>query len=146
MPNPRKPIALRILQGNPGKRPIPDEVEIKGEFPSAPSVLDAKAKKEWRRLAPILTEIGVLTPADWGVFALYCAAFSRFQSSAAHCKKYGEVVVKLSGQQAMSPHYYVMRQSGEDMRKLAGELGITPAARSKVIPTKKAKKNEFDDL
>ena len=73
-----KPTVLKILEGNPGKRPINENEPIppKGTV-KCPTWLEPEAKKEWKRLAPSLEAMGVLTQADLTAFAGYCQAFSR---------------------------------------------------------------------
>ena len=47
-----KPTALKVLEGNPGKRPLNElEPKPKKQAPSCPSWLEPEAKKEWRRMA-----------------------------------------------------------------------------------------------
>ena len=60
-----KPTALKLLEGNPGKRPINEHEPIppKGTV-KCPTWLEPEAKKEWKRLAPSLEAMGVLTQAD----------------------------------------------------------------------------------
>ena len=64
-----KPTALKILEGKPGKRPLnknepnPPKGNIK-----CPTWLLPEAKKEWKRLAPSLEAMGVLTMADLTAF------------------------------------------------------------------------------
>lgn len=50
-----KPTALKVLEGNPGKRQL-NVVEPKprNKAPKCPAWLDAEAKKEWRRLANVI--------------------------------------------------------------------------------------------
>ena len=53
---PPKPTALKLLHGNPGKRPISDREPKppKGET-TCPKHLDATAKTEWKRIGLLLT-------------------------------------------------------------------------------------------
>ena len=64
-----KPTALKILEGNPGKRPIngSEPVPPKGGL-KCPTWLLPEAKKEWKRLASSLEVMGVLTMADLTAF------------------------------------------------------------------------------
>ena len=60
-----KPTALKVLEGNPGKRPLNDHEPIppKGEL-KCPSWLLPEAKKEWKRLASSLEAMGVPVTAE----------------------------------------------------------------------------------
>ena len=65
MPTPRKPTALKILQGNPGKNAL-NKKEPKYETADLkpPKFLYGAGKAEWKEKAPLLAENGVLTQAD----------------------------------------------------------------------------------
>ena len=64
----RKPIpsALKILNGNPGKRPIRPEPSTPVGAPPMPKRLkaDAVAVGKWKELVPILLSMGTLTVGD----------------------------------------------------------------------------------
>jgi phage terminase small subunit len=59
-----KPTALKLIEGNPGKRPITgSEPKPPSTLPTCPSHLSASAKAEWKRLAHTLNTIGLLKQA-----------------------------------------------------------------------------------
>ena len=65
-----KPTAMKELEGNPGKHPLnASEPKPKKKAPACPKWLEPEAKKEWKRLAPSLEAMGVLTQADLTAFA-----------------------------------------------------------------------------
>jgi phage terminase small subunit len=53
-----KPNALKVLAGNPGKRPIKEELAVAGDVPDCPDHLDERAQKEWKRLVTMLGDSG----------------------------------------------------------------------------------------
>src|SRR5262249_37411259 len=68
-----KPTHLKLLQGNPGKRPYnANEPKPAPQVPSPPEHLTEVALKEWNRLAELLGRIGLLTAIDRTAFAAYC--------------------------------------------------------------------------
>ena len=68
-----KPTALKLIEGNPGKRPINGhEPKPPASKPTCPSHLSPTAKAEWKRLAEALHRIGLLTQADRTALAAYC--------------------------------------------------------------------------
>lgn len=71
MGNPRKPASLRLLEGNPGKRPIPVEPEPAGDV-HKPRGLKGRAAAIWDELAPILEDMGTLKSPDAHQFAVWC--------------------------------------------------------------------------
>ena len=77
-----KPTALKLLEGNPGKRPLNvDEPKPKKQAPSCPSWLEPEAKKEWKRMAKTLESIGILTEIDKAAFSGYCQAYARWREA-----------------------------------------------------------------
>lgn len=58
------------------KEPIP----AKG-IPSCPGWLLPEAKKEWKRLADLMNQMGVLTEVDMAAFAAYCQSYARYSQA-----------------------------------------------------------------
>lgn len=94
MGNRAKATKLKILQGNPGRRPINhDEPEPKAGIPTMPKWIKEfpVAVKEWKREAKILNEMGALTVAECGLLATRCYLASQIQEMASEIKKEGRV-------------------------------------------------------
>lgn len=74
-----KPAALKALEGNPGKRALDlsDGVNPRVEIPAMPKHLSPEARKEWRRITPILEELGLISGLDRAALGLYCQAVGR---------------------------------------------------------------------
>ena len=87
-----KPTALKVLEGNPGKRPLNDREPVppKGTL-KCPAWLLPEAKKEWKRLAPALEAMGVLTMADLTAFEGYCQAYARWKEAEAFITQHGSI-------------------------------------------------------
>jgi phage terminase small subunit len=77
----RTPTHLQVLRGNPSKRPIRPELEPlqTAEPPKPPRYLTRLAAAEWRRLAPELHRLGLLTVVDVAPLAAYCQAYARWR-------------------------------------------------------------------
>ena len=74
-----KPTALKKLEGNPGKRKLNTaEPEPASGRPAMPYYLTPRAKKEWKRIIPLLEEMGVLRITHGAALASYCMAFARW--------------------------------------------------------------------
>ena len=74
-----KPAALRLLEGNAGKRPLnlTDGINPKIEIPAPPKHLGREARKEWKRITPLLEDLGLISGLDRTALALYCQAAGR---------------------------------------------------------------------
>src|SRR5262249_2761807 len=89
-----KPLKLKILGGNPGKRPLNlREPKPPARLPRCPSHLNKAAKKEWRRIVPILSEMKVLTQIDGTALGMYCQAHARWVEANAKIEEYGVVLL-----------------------------------------------------
>ena len=133
-PGPRKqPTQLRISRGNPSKRPLNLHEPRPDGVATCPTYLSPTAKREWRRLAPELKRLGLLTGLDQSSFAGYCVAYSDWRDLATAASVPG-----------LRKSIYTAR--GEALRNLlrvGSEFGLSPSSRSGIVcPTKAAE----DDL
>lgn len=129
------PTFLKLLDGNPGKRPINDaEPSPTIELPDAPLVLDDLAREEWDRLAPELVKLGILSGIDRLQLATYCQAYSRWVKAEDALAEDGYVLFG-SGEKGgayQNPMLAVANKAMEQMLKIAAEFGMTPSSRTKI--------------
>src|SRR5205085_7950964 len=72
-----KPTRLKMLTGNPGKRPLnQDEPKPEASIPDCPPELSPAARQEWDRLAAELGALRMLTNLDRAALAAYCTAYA----------------------------------------------------------------------
>ena len=147
----RKPIPteIKILEGNPGKRPLnTHEPKPLKKAPPCPKWLEAEAKKEWRRLAKALEAMGVLTEADMAAFAGYCQSYARWKEAEGRITDRGLVIRTPSGYPQQVPYISIAQQYLKLMQQFAEQLGLTPAARSRIIANngENAAADDMDEL
>ena len=113
---PPAPTALKILRGNPGRRPLNDK-EPKPEVgaPDRPEILDPEARKEWARLTPELVRLGMVTPIDRMALTVLCMAWSEYCES----RQPG------AGKKFRSAAF-------TQLVRILVEFGLTPASRSRI--------------
>jgi len=88
---PPKPLALKLLEGNRGKRPLPtNEPKPDPIAPRVPVFLSKDAKKEWKRIAPQLEKLGLLTQVDMATLAGYCESWAQYKKAIEFLHKNGE--------------------------------------------------------
>ena len=143
-----KPTALKKLEGNPGKRhlnelePVPPTMELK-----CPSHLLPEAKKEWKRLAPRLMSIGLLTAADAVPFEGYCTAYARWLEAQAEITRHGSIYKDHEGRIRPNPYIAIANQQMREIKSLAAEFGLTPSNRTAMIAnTMTAMRPEMDPM
>ena len=129
-----KPTAIKILEGNPGKRPLNtnEPVPPQGDI-SCPDWLEPEAQREWERLAPALEAMGVLTTADLMAFAGYCQAYARWREAEEFISKHGAIFKTPSGYVQQMPQVSIAQQNLRIMQSFCSEFGLTPATRSRII-------------
>ena len=138
-----KPTSLRLVEGNPGKRALPkNEPKPAPVKPRMPAYLHGEGRKHWTSLASKLERLGVLTEVDEDVLGVYADAYGRWREAEVHIRKEGAVIQQPpSGRRAENPWVALRNRALDDMRRLAPELGIGAASRSR-IEVKKADADE----
>ena len=137
-----KPTHLKVIQGNPGKRPLnkKEPMPITDELPSAPEFICAEAKTEWKRVAGILHAIGMLTTLDRAALAVYCQAVGRWERAELALEKMAAtdpstqalLIKTKSGNLIQNPLVGTANKAMFAVLKSAAELGLTPSVRSRI--------------
>ena len=134
-----KPTALRRMHGNPGKRgynhdePVPPDA-----MPDCPPHLGDLARAEWDRLAEVLHQMGVLTTVDRAALAAYCQCYGRWAEAEERLGTTPMLIKTASGYVQQSPWLSIANKQMELMGRFMSELGLTPAARSRVAALRNA--------
>jgi P27 family predicted phage terminase small subunit len=127
------PMALKVVMGNPGKRPVNlREPRPEPSLPTCPAHLLPTAKAEWKRLARQLHALGVISELDRSVLAAYCQAYGRWVMAERKLKETPPLLKTPAGYVQPSPWLAISNKNVELMHKFAAELGLSPASRSRV--------------
>ena len=117
-------MSRRLPVRGPASRP--------GRQPSCPGHLNPAAAAEWRRVAKALQRAGVLTAFDRAALAAYCQAWGRWVEAEEKLRETPPLVRTPSGYVQQSPWLSIANKQLELMGRYMTELGMTPAARSRV--------------
>lgn len=145
----RKPIPnnLKILHGNPGKRPInQQEPKPSPIAPKCPAHLDKVAKREWKRVSPQLEAIGLLSRIDMAALAAYCQAYGRWVEAESAIRKHGMLIKSPNGYPMMSPYLVISNKAVDQMKSFMTEFGMTPSSRSRISVSPAEDKDEMESL
>ena len=146
-----KPTALRLVEGNRGKRPINKaEAVIALAEPTPPAFLCDDAKVEWGRVCSALYAAGLMTELDRAALAAYAAAYGRWAQAerainrmAAKDELNAALMIKTtSGNAIQNPLVGIANKAKADMVRYAAEFGMTPSARSRVTATPEEREQE----
>lgn len=127
---PPVPSALKLLAGNPGKRPISqDEPTLPLAEPRCPDHLDEVAQNEWKRIVPLLMRMRVLTEADEIQLANLCQTYSTMIKAQGELQRLGMLHKTKSGFVQANPLFGVVMKCLSAISKISSEFGLSPAAR-----------------
>jgi len=142
---------LRLLEGNASKRPLnlAEGINPKIEAPSPPKHLGPEARKEWKRITPLLVDLGLVSGLDRAALALYCQAVGRL--SELETAFNGQVDLKVSdgatyfdavyqASHSVTPSGYaqqsvivqLIKSHREQVNRYLMHFGLSPAARGRV--------------
>jgi P27 family predicted phage terminase small subunit len=131
-----KPTRLKALEGTlRSDRRNPNEPDTRPAIPRCPGHLGPEAKREWRRLAPQLARLGLLSKIDREALALFCQAWARWVEAEEALKRYGVMVKSPNGFPMQSPYLAIANKAMEQMRALLAEFGMSPSSRTRVHAT-----------
>lgn len=137
------PTKLKILRGNPGKRALNKREPIPSGDAEPPAHLNEEARAEWRRVAPELERMGLLTKIDGTAFAGYCQTYAIWAEASRNVEKHGMIFKAPSGYPQVNPFLSIARTALAEATKFMTEFGMTPAARVRI---KVEPKKEDDPL
>lgn len=144
-----QPTELKVLNGNPGKRPLPKaEPKPPAIEPEMPGWLDAEASKEWTRIVPILLRMKVLTEADGTALATYCEAVSTYAEASRVLQRDGFAFLnEKTGVEHARPEVSIVQQCRVIIKAFCQEFGMTPSSRSRmVMVVPEREKSKMEDL
>lgn len=133
-----KPTKLKLLTGNPGKRPLNAFEPIsKMSVGSPPAHLSDDAVNEWLRVCEELEATGIVTGLDSAALGAYCQAYGRWAQAERALAKMansadGLIIKTVSGNMIQNPMVGIANKAMADMVRYAAEFGMTPSARTRV--------------
>lgn len=129
-----KPTALKIIAGNPGKRPLnkrEPQPDILQDL-APPAHLTPAAAEVWNEFAGKLSAVRVLTELDALALEMACNAIALYRQAIQQMDG-NQVAMTRDGGLAKSPWVAVQAEAYKQAIALLRDFGMTPAARSRVI-------------
>jgi P27 family predicted phage terminase small subunit len=145
-----KPTALRLLEGNAGKRPLnKKEPKPKVGVPVCPAYLSKRAKEAWGRIGGELETMGVLTVADGTALEVLVLTYDEWRTAhdaladrggalAYDCETETGTIVRAY------PEVAIRADAAKRLRAMLTEFGLTPSSRSKVTVSGKEAEDPLD--
>ena len=131
------PNQLKVINGNPGKRPInQNEPKPNPLAPEPPDWLDELALREWHRLAPKLERLGLLTETDYIAFGNLMQEYSDMIKLRLFIREQGNTYeytnVKGMTNTTVRPEAMQLEKKIANIKTLCVEFGLTPSSRSRI--------------
>lgn len=131
----RKPIPtpIKMLRGNPGRRPLPEgEPKPPAKLPSPPPELSDAAKREWWRMGRKLLAAGIMTELDGPMLASIVVPYTRWLEMQALLAKSSVLLKKPDGSLYVNPLVRIARECQDQFTRALAEFGMSPSSRSRV--------------
>lgn len=129
-----KPTQLKVLNGNPGKRPLNDrEPKPETTIPKCPDFLDADAKAEWARLTKELKVLGLISQLDRSQVAILCQEYSRWKQATQIINRLGTTFETEKGYIAQRPEVGVANKAIQNILKISANFGLSPSDRVRIV-------------
>lgn len=144
-----KPVACKLLAGNPGKRALnknePLFTPVTGVEP--PEWLNEVAATQWVMLARELCAWRVLCVTDLHNLEMFCVAYANFRKSQAHIDEHGIVMTGGTGGCVKNPALTALNEAMRQMASSGGLLGLDPSSRQRLTGSgRETPKNPFITL
>ena len=146
---PKTPTHLRLVRGNPSKRPInKNEPQPPKGVPPVPKHFDKQGKYWFKRMAEELDAIGVISQLDARALELLVEAYTEYRHHCETLDREGYTYAVYSDNDAdegkkreirmIKPHPAAMMKADawKRLRAMLAEFGMTPSSRSKVSKDK----------
>lgn len=148
-PGPKtKPALIKALEGNPGKRKLPEGyVKPDGE-PEKPDYVTDYAAVVWDRVMRSMPP-GVYTASDVEILAAYCLACRDIRSAQQHMDIEGRVLhlpTKDGYVVKRNPWGQIAREAASVMAALGSRLGLDPTSRESIKAPPEKTPDTFGEL
>ena len=140
-----KPTHLKLLAGNPGKRPLKmDEPKPDGALFDAPEWMTESQRAGWA-YAIAHAPRGLLKQLDRSVLAIWVVAEDLHRQATEQIARFGMLTkAPNTGVPMQSPYLPIVNKQAQIMLKPGSELGFTPTSRTRIhVPAEPSRDNPF---
>jgi P27 family predicted phage terminase small subunit len=144
-----KPIELKLREGNPGRRTLPDPVVLGGrpsEPIEPPEALDEDAKDFWREAIPIFHRVGLLDTIDRAALEMTATAYARVVQCRRAIQEHGMFSRGSKNQFAEHPALASERVAMTVFLRFAEQYALTPLARTRLGMVELQRRSMQDEL
>lgn len=143
----KQPSNLVDLRGNPGKREVnknEPKPKVSNEVPKPPKHVGKHGKKIWRKLAPELHRLGLLTEIDLQQFELYCYNYNLFMEARISLESSDKLYYTTDkGGMSKRPEIEIINKAVITMDRIGKNFGLDPSSRTTLKVSPKEKENKL---
>ena len=140
MPSPiPKPTALKVFEGNPGKRRLPNEPKYAPLTEHPPEWIPREGRAEWRRLMHEFDRVGLARRPDRASMIALCWNWATYVAACRDMDVNGLVIDetttyrgKTTKRKVKNPSVLIARDCLAQLIQLWGRFGMTPADRARI--------------
>ena len=142
-----KPTNMRILEGNPSRRPLNNDEPQPENGAHKPGYLSDEASTIWDEVAPVIEAVGLLTKADADMFAAWCDATANYRLATVEIQRYR---VSREGQDAVFAEKEIkalissQRNFADLMVKFGTRFGLSSSDRSGLKVEKPKERSKWE--
>lgn len=152
MPGPKPtPSAIHLIRNGGGgktlgRRPVPESVECAGPLTEEPpDWMSDSQRAAWNATVKVAPP-GLLKDLDRTIFTTWIVAQDLHAHAAVMLELFGMTQTSEKGYETPSPYIGILDKMSSIMIRCCGEMGFTPASRTKVTVEKKQQGNAFSEL
>lgn len=128
-----KATVLKLITGNPGRRPLnPKEAKPPAVIPDPPEMMKGAALDEWKRVTPLLADVGLIAKLDRAIITAYCMAWARWIDCERMLETTGLIVKAPNGYPMYSPYLSASNKALDQVRQLSEQIGLSGSSRSRI--------------
>jgi P27 family predicted phage terminase small subunit len=125
----KKPNKLKLVEGNPGKRPIKKQPKLEIKNLKCPIWLNKEARKEWKRVFTLLEKLGLISDIDMTIFAMYCQNYARWKQAETELNEENLKVMGRTGY-IVNPLVKISQTYQTRLKISIEKLGLSPSDRA----------------
>lgn len=142
-----KPTVVKILNGNPGKRPLnKSEPKPEGVLKTAPPSLTPDQVIIWKNTLKIAPK-GLFTLVDSAVVERFCVALDMHKKANFQLAARGSLTVIEDGKIKVAPEVNIIAKTDAMLRACTASMGFDPSSRSRLhLEDDRDPSNPFDNF
>lgn len=143
---PKKPDAIKALEGNPGKRPLNGDAPLPVGFATKPDYVTGYAAEIWDTIVNSMPR-ELYGSCDLVILASFCVAAEQFKDATEQIKAEGLTVQTENGELKPHPALSAQSKANTTIALLSARLGLDPSSRASIkVPATQKPDSKFKGL